>query len=704
MTDTTSTTPPSGATAPPQRELNLTWALVLISIAQLMVVLDATIANIALPYIQIDLEISNANLPWIVTGYALAFGSLLLLGGRLGDLYGRRKVFMVGLAIFAVASLLGGLATNEPLLLAARGLQGLGAALASPAALALITTTFPAGPARNRAFAVYAAMSGAGAAVGLILGGWLTGTSPEIFGIVVDGWRLTFLINVPIGLVAALARPALPQRVRVAPRRARPARRRHRHPGPARRRLRPDPGRLRGLGRHRSPSPAWSPASCMLVVFGLIESRVEHPLLPFRIFTNRTRASSFVAMFLAPAAMFAMFYFLSQYIQNVMGYSPLKAGVAFLPFTVGIVVGAGLASNLVNRIDPRYISGVGTLIAAGALFGFSRLPYDTSFPPSDVTGSYVTDIMPFIIMMAFGMGLTFVPVTLTAVHHLRSEESGIGSGVLNTAQQVGGALGLAVLATVATQTFTDRGKEFAAAAAGLPQPSPEQAKALRRDRAAADLHGGLDQRLPGRLDPDARRLGGDLDLPRRQARGARDRRPRGRRRPLIHRTTQRGRISGDGGPPSSHPITRPAPKETRERPAPDDVRRTRTAPGDGAGAARRQAALAPVGRRSQRLLATRRVAHPRDRAAGPRRGRRDLARCATGDAAGTAAPTRWPTPAGRSTGCAPSTATSRSSCSGTRWARASPSTPPTTRRWWASSVWRPGGRPTTRCTRSPAAR
>ena len=185
-------------------------------------------------------------------------------------------------------------------------------------------------------------------------------------------------------------------------------------------------------------------------------------------------------MFLAPAAMFAMFYFLSQYIQNVMGYSPLQAGVAFLPFTVGIVVGAGLASNLVSRINPRYISGVGTLIAAGALYGFSTLPYDTSFPPSDLTGSYVTDILPFIIMMAFGMGLTFVPVTLTAVHHLRSEESGIGSGVLNTAQQVGGALGLAVLATVATQTFTDRGKEFAAAAAGGPQLSPEQAEAFQQ--------------------------------------------------------------------------------------------------------------------------------------------------------------------------------------------------------------------------------
>ncbi|HEV2797315.1 MAG TPA: MFS transporter [Nocardioides sp.] len=472
MTDTASTTPPSGATAPPQRELNLTWALVLISIAQLMVVLDATIANIALPYIQRDLDISDANLSWIVTGYALAFGSLLLLGGRLADLYGRRRIFIVGLVVFAVASLLGGLAPNEPLLLAARGLQGLGAALASPAALALITTTFPAGPARNRAFAVYAAMSGAGAAVGLILGGWLTGLDQPLG---IDGWRLTFLINVPIGIVAALLSPRFLNESES-------------HPGEL-----DLPGAVTGTlgllgvvyGLSRAGTEGWGDTVtvaslvvgvALLVVFGIVESRVKHPLLPFRVFTNRTRGASFVAMFLAPAAMFAMFFFLSQYIQNVMGYSPLKAGVAFLPFTVGIVVGAGMASNLVNRIDPRYISGVGTLIAAGALFGFSRLPYDTSFPPSDLTGSYVTDIMPYIIMMAFGMGLTFVPVTLTAVHHLRNEDTGIGSGVLNTAQQVGGALGLAVLATVATQTFTDRGKEFAAAAAGLPQPSPEQAR------------------------------------------------------------------------------------------------------------------------------------------------------------------------------------------------------------------------------------
>src|ERR1044072_2057790 len=192
----------------PGQHLHLGWALVLISVAQLMVVLDATIANIALPYIGADLDIAQANLSWIVTGYALALGGLLLLGGRLGALYGPRRVFMAGLTMFAIASLLGGLAQNEALLLSARGLQGLGAALASPAALALITTTFPAGPQRNRAFAVYAAMSGAGAAVGLILGGWLTGLA-AIPGPQFSGWRLTSLINVPIGLAAAAIAPRL---------------------------------------------------------------------------------------------------------------------------------------------------------------------------------------------------------------------------------------------------------------------------------------------------------------------------------------------------------------------------------------------------------------------------------------------------------------------------------------------------------------
>jgi len=188
-------------------------------------------------------------------------------------------------------------------------------------------------------------------------------------------------------------------------------------------------------------------------------------------------------MFFAPSAMFAMFYYLSQYIQTVMGYSPIKAGVAFLPFCVGLVLAAGLSSNLINRIDPRVLAGIGTLLAASALFGFSRLPYDTSFPVTDQTGSYVTDVLPFILLMAFGMGMTFVPLTLTAVHHLRSADSGIGSGVLNTMQQVGGALGLSLLSTIATQTMTDRGSELSraaqSAAAHAPALTPVQQQAQR---------------------------------------------------------------------------------------------------------------------------------------------------------------------------------------------------------------------------------
>ena len=444
MTDTT--TPETTAAAEASETgvgKHLGWALVLISIAQLMVVLDGTIVNIALPYIKSDLDISTANLRWVVTGYALAFGSLLLLGGRLGDLFGRRRVFMAGLVIFSVASLLGGLATSESLLLGARAFQGLGAALASPAALALIATTFPAGPARNRAFAVYAAMSGVGAAVGLILGGWLTGLD-SVGGLDVQGWRLTLLINTPIGIATAFLAPRFLKESES-------------HPGQL-----DLPGAVTGTlgllglvyGISRAGTNGWGDAGTLvslvvgvglLALFTFVESRVEHPLLPTRVFTNRTRAASFGAMFFAPAAMFAMFYYLSQYIQTVMGYSSLKAGVAFLPFCFGLVAAAGISSNLINRINPRVLAGIGTLMAAAALFGFSRIGYDTSFPVSNVQASYATDILPYIVMMSFGMGLVFVPLTLTAVHHLRDEDSGIGSGVLNTMQQVGGALGLSLL-------------------------------------------------------------------------------------------------------------------------------------------------------------------------------------------------------------------------------------------------------------------
>ena len=485
MTDTAA----APARPAPAGHSRLGWALVVISVAQLMVVLDGTIANIALPYIGSDLGVAQANLSWIVTGYALAFGGLLLLGGRLGDLYGRRRVFMIGLLVFAAASLLGGVAQNEAMLLASRGLQGLGAALASPAALALITTTFPAGPQRNRAFAVYAAMSGAGAAVGLILGGWLTGNA-DLLGLGIDGWRYTFLINVPIGVGAAIAAPFfLPES--------------EKHTG-----WLDVPGAITGTlgllgvvyGLTRAGEEAhgwgdpWTLASlaggvAMLALFLVVESRVEHPLLPMRIFRSQTRAASFLAMMIAPAAMFSMFYFLSLTIQQVIGYSPLQAGFAFLPFSVGIVIGAALSSNLVARVDPRYLAGTGTLVAAFSLFMFSLIDLDTSagnvvaqLAQGATAGegyNYFVHIMPWIFTMSIGMGLTFVPLTLTAVHHVRAEDSGIGSGVLNTMQQVGGALGLATLSTVALSVVNDKAAAVtpelveAATAAGVDTASAE---------------------------------------------------------------------------------------------------------------------------------------------------------------------------------------------------------------------------------------
>jgi EmrB/QacA subfamily drug resistance transporter len=462
--------------SPGQRHLG--WALVLITVAQLMVVLDATIANIALPYIGHDLDIPQTNLAWVVTGYSLTFGGLLLLGGRLGDLYGRRRLFMIGVSLFAVASLVGGLAQNEVMLLSSRAVQGMGAAIASPTALALITTTFPAGPQRNRAFSVYATMSGVGAAVGLILGGWLTGLQPHLLGMTVDGWRLTFLINVPIGLGAAFLAPRLLAESES-------------HPGEL-----DLPGALSatlglvgivyGLTRAGDQRYGWQDPGTitslvlgvvLLAVFVIIERRVTHPLLPFRILANRTRAASFAVMMLVPAAMFSMFFFLSLFVQNVMGYSPLKTGFAFLPFSFGMVLAAAISSRLVARVDPRWMAATGTALAGLALFGFSRIPYDDRIGHLAVNASYASDILPFVLLMSFGMGLTFVPITLTAVHGVGARDSGIGSGVLNTMQQVGGALGLATLSTVSVHFLQDKAtqlgsaaKAAAAQAGGAPDP------------------------------------------------------------------------------------------------------------------------------------------------------------------------------------------------------------------------------------------
>jgi predicted MFS family arabinose efflux permease len=332
-------------------------------------------------------------------------------------------------------------------------------------------------------------MSGAGAAVGLILGGWLTGLHPDILGLTVDGWRLTFLINVPIGIATALLAPRLLAESES-------------HPGEL-----DVPGALSGtlglvaivfgLSRAGQPSHGWgdtwtlvslAAGVLLLAAFVVVERRVKHPLLPFRILLSRTRSTAFITMMIVPAAMFAMFYFLSQFVQNVMGYSPLHTGVAFLPFSFGIVIAATIASKLMVMVDPRWIAGIGTAMAGAALLGFSRLSVDSSAGNivGLVTGggdhlgsgiSYWADLFPFIMLMSLGMGATFVPMTLAAVHGVAHRDSGIASGVLNTAQQVGGALGLAALSTVAVHYSTIKGQEIGAALQALPGAgSIDQAK------------------------------------------------------------------------------------------------------------------------------------------------------------------------------------------------------------------------------------
>jgi EmrB/QacA subfamily drug resistance transporter len=449
---------------------HLGWALALICVAQLMVVLDATIANIALPYIQADLDFSVSALPWIVTAYSLTFGGFLLLGGRVGDLFGRRRAFAFGLVLFAVASLVGGFAQNEAMLLGSRAVQGLGAAFASPNALALIATTFEAGPKRSKAFAVYAMMSGVGAAVGLLLGGWLTGMDPTLFGTVVEGWRFTFLINVPIGLAGAIAAPLLLGES-------------DRHTGEM-----DVPGAVTatagllslvyGITRAGDRSHGWTDTwtlvalavgAVLLVVFALLERNVTHPLLPGRILADRDRMASYAVMMLIPAAMFTMFFFLTLVLQNVMGESPMKTGLMFLPFSITMIISAGFVSRLVQKVNPGRLAGLGAMISAVAVFGFSRLPYDDRVGHLAVDIDYWTHIFPFVVLMPIGMALVFIPMTMSVVHGVSDHDSGIASGVLNTMQQVGGSLGLAFLSTVALNAASSKATELCAGGCNAPQ-------------------------------------------------------------------------------------------------------------------------------------------------------------------------------------------------------------------------------------------
>ncbi|RNI23216.1 MFS transporter [Flexivirga caeni] len=427
------------------RKSGSTIALIVIAMAQLMIVLDGTIVNIATPHILTSLHFTQSSVQWVVTSYALAFGSLLLLGGRLGDLFGRRRMFVLGIAVFAIASLIGGIAPTGGLLLAARAIQGAGAALASPAALALINTTFEAGRERNRAMAVYAAMSGAGAAIGMILGGVLTEAD----------WRWTFFINVPIGLAVAILAPRVLVESESGDGRLDVAGAVTGTAGLF--------GIVYGLSHAGQQGSSWGDLQTLLPLIGglvvlalfvVVESRASHPLLPLRILSDRTRGVSLLSMLLIGAGMMAMFFFLGLFVQQVLGYSPVKTGFAFLPFSAGVVAAAGLASNLAGRVDPRWLSGFGGLLATTAMVGFAHLSTDSS---------YALHLLPWIVVMGFGMGFLFIPLTLTATAGVRRDDSGAAASALNTAQQIGGAVGIAALTTVFTHFATQKGTELAAA-------------------------------------------------------------------------------------------------------------------------------------------------------------------------------------------------------------------------------------------------
>ena len=430
--------------------------LVLVCMAQFMVILDATIVNVALPSIQRDLEMSDADLQWVVNSYALIFGGFLLLGGRAGDLVGRKKIFLAGVVIFTVASLLNGVSVNSEMLIVCRGLQGLGAALVAPAALSIITTTFAEGAERTKAMSVWAAIAVGGGAVGLVLG-----------GILVDSfsWPWIFFINIPVGIVVYLAT------LRYVPESK--DERAHKAFDLA--------GAVTvtaGLvilvyAIVKAQEKGWGSAYTLIVggislallaAFLVIERRSVEPLVRLSIFRVRTVRAANVAMFFVAAALFAQFFFNTLYVQRVLGYSPLEAGLAFLPFTAGIIVGAGLSQGLVAKVGARELPIVGMVLAIAGMLYFMRLQPD---------GEYVTDLLPGIMLASIGMGLTFVPITLIATSGVPGEDAGLASGLYNTSQQIGGALGLAVLSTLAVNATEDT----LAGVGGEPTPA-QQGQAL----------------------------------------------------------------------------------------------------------------------------------------------------------------------------------------------------------------------------------
>ena len=425
-------------------------ALALLALAQFVVVLDASIVNVALPSIGSDLDFRQDNLSWVVNGYTLFFGGFLLLGGRMADLIGRRRMFMAGLVLFALASLAGGLATSPGTLIAARAVQGLGAALLSPAALSLVTVMFSEGAERNKALGVWGAIAGSGGAAGVLLGGVLTEYA---------GWEWVLFVNVPIALgVAFMAPRLLPE--------SRNAGARHFDVAGA-------VAVTTGLSLLvytlvDANDAGWlsgqtlglgAVALALLGAFVAIETRSAAPLVPFRIFRNRTITGTNVVGLLVAMALFSMFFFVSLYMQQVLGYDALKAGLAYLPLAGGIIVSAGIASGLVTKFGFKPILVTGLMLTAIGLVWFSQV---------EVGGSYVGDILFPSLIAAVGLGFAFVPMTIAAVSGVEPHEAGLASGLINTSQQVGGALGLAILAAIANS----RTDELMTAAQGDPAALP----------------------------------------------------------------------------------------------------------------------------------------------------------------------------------------------------------------------------------------
>ncbi|HWJ42018.1 MAG TPA: MFS transporter [Solirubrobacterales bacterium] len=407
-------------------------ALILLCSAQFVVVLDASIVNVALPTIGEALDFTESGLPWVVNAYVLTFGGFLLLGGRLADLLGRRRVFMFGLVLFALASLAGGLASTSGQLIAARAVQGLGAAILSPAALSIVATTFRDGAERNKALGIWGAVAGSGGAAGVLLGGVLT----EYLG-----WEWVLWVNVPIGIAAAAIAPSL-----IAESRNEEETRHFDVAGAATITI--------GLSALvyallDAESAGWGSAqtigilagsAVLLAAFVAIERRSRAPLVPFSIFRLRTITGANVVGILVGASLFSMFFFISLYMQQVLGYSAIKAGLSYLPLAIAIILSAGVASGLVTKVGFKPILATGMVLIAAGLLWFSQISAD---------GTFIADILGPSLLAAVGLGFSFVPVTIAAVSGVEDREQGLASGLINTSQQVGGALGLAILAAIA---------------------------------------------------------------------------------------------------------------------------------------------------------------------------------------------------------------------------------------------------------------